>query len=271
MRTALVTGPTSGIGREIALGLAVAGVHVVAAGRSESRLGQLVEEIEILGGSGEPLLLNLASLESSRLAGRQVEDQGLTIDILVNNAGVGIRRDVTEDGFQIQFGVNHLGHFMLVEHLRRTFRPGSRIISVTSAMHDRSQGIDFEGVLRRTPRWGGIDAYASSKLANILFARELARRQPDWKSYAVHPGMVDTGILPRWFRPLIRHRLLTPAQGADTVLWVALDDAPPPSGSYLARRQVRTPSAVALDDSLARELWVRSERWCGTNPLALES
>lgn len=267
METALVTGPSSGIGEATAMELAALGCHVVAAGRSEQRTRRVVEAIETAGGSAEYLQLDLASLDSVRQAARRFEDGGRTLDILVNNAGVGVGRGVTADGFEIQFGVNHLGHFALTHFLRRTFRPGTRIVQLTSSAHFNAEGIDFDRVQRRTRSLVGWREYCVSKLANVLFVRELARRQPDWSTFAVHPGMTDTGIVPSWIRPVLRHRLFTPEQGADTVVWCATSsEVDADSGRYYRNRESRLPSELALDDGLARELWRVSELWCGVAP-----
>ncbi|MGD2060886.1 MAG: SDR family NAD(P)-dependent oxidoreductase [Acidimicrobiia bacterium] len=267
METALVTGPSSGIGEAAAKELAALGFHVIAAGRSEQRTKRVIDEIETAGGSAEYLHLDLASLESVRQTARRVEEGGRALDILVNNAGVGVGRGVTRDGFEIQFGVNHLGHFALTHHLRRTFRPGTRIVQVTSSAHFNAGGIDFDRVRRRTQSLLGWREYCTSKLANVLFVRELARRQPDWSTYAVHPGMTDTGIVPAWIRPLVRHRLFTPEQGAETIVWCATSpEVGADSGRYYRNRESRPPSELAQDDGLAGELWRHSELWCGVAP-----
>ena len=219
--------------------------------------------IESEGGSAEFLQLDLASLESARSAARSFQQSGRTLDVLVNNAGVGATRGVTQDGYELQFGVNHLGHFMLTHHLHGTFRPGTRIVSVTSSFHHRVKSIDFNKVQQRTRSLYGLDEYAVSKLANILFVRELARRQPDWHAYAVHPGLTNTNIIPWYVRPFMHRRLLTPEQGAETVIWCASsDEVAEDSGLYYSHKTAQEPSAVARDGDLARELWEWSERWC---------
>jgi NAD(P)-dependent dehydrogenase (short-subunit alcohol dehydrogenase family) len=268
MPNALVTGPSSGIGRATALELARRGFHIVAAGRSAERTRPVIDRIQAGDGSAEFLELDLASLDATREAARMFEATGRTLDVLVNNAGVGGTMGKTSDGFEIHFGVNHLGHFMLTHHLRRTFRPGTRIVQVTSAAHFNAEGIDFDRVQRSTRSLFGWKEYGVSKLANVLFARELARRQPDWRTYAVHPGMTNTNIFPRLIRPLLRNRLRSPEQGADTVVWCSTSaDVADESGLYYRRRESRPPSEAAQDEDLARELWVRSERWCGVGPI----
>lgn len=262
----MVTGPSSGIGRATALDLGRRGFHIIAAGRSKERTMPVVGRIEADGGSAEFLPLDLSSLESSRQAARFFEETGRKLDVLINNAAVGGTRGITPDGFEINFGVNHLGHFMLTHHLRRTFNPGSRIVVISSEMHRRASGVDFDRVRRRSRSIAGLSEYAVSKLANILFARRLAELQPDWRTYAVHPGLADTNIFPRGSRLFFRNRR-SPKEAARTGVWCAT--APEPadeSGRYYSNCAEREPSSVALDDDLARELWIRSERWCGVAP-----
>lgn len=266
MEVALVTGPSSGIGRATAVELASHGFHVVAAGRSEERIIPVVESINASGGSAEFLLLDLASLESSRSAAQEFERSGRKLDVLVNNAGVGGVRGLSSDGFEIHFGVNHLGHFMLTHHLRRTLRPGSRIVVVSSEVHRRANGIDFERIRKKSRSVGGFAEYGVSKLANILFARRLAQLQPEWNTYSLHPGVVDTNIFPAMVGIFFRNRL-TPEEGARTSVWCATsEDVVNESGLYYSRQQVWEPSLPAQDDDLARELWTRSERLCGLAP-----
>ena len=267
MKVALVTGPSSGIGRVTSLELGRGGFHIVAAGRSEERIAPVINLIRKGGGSAEFLHLDLASLESARDAALTFAATGRELNVLVNNAGVGAARGITADGFELQFGVNHLGHFMLTHHLRHTFRPGTHIVCVTSSVHFRVDGIPFDRLQHRTRSLYGLDEYAVSKLANILFVRELAHRRPDWNAYAVHPGLTNTNIIPWYVRPFMQRRLLTPEEGAETVIWCASsDEVTKDSGLYHSHRTARAPSSAAQDDDLGRELWERSERWCGVAP-----
>jgi retinol dehydrogenase 12 len=264
MPIALVTGASSGIGRATAIGLAIGGVHVIAAGRSAERARPVLDEVAATRGSAEFLMLDLASMASVRAAAQSFTDTGRDLDILVNNAGIGVnRRGLTEDGFEVHFGINHLGHFLLTRELLPKLSPGSRVVSLTSAMHFRADGVDFARV-RRPTAFTGLAEYATSKLANVLFTRELARRRPELRAYAVHPGLVRTRLIPGPIRALSASSMLTPEQGADTVLWCATsDDVASESGHYYQRRSRLPPSAQAQDDDLARELWDRSDEWCG--------
>lgn len=263
MPTALITGANSGIGRITALGLARAGFDLIAAGRSASRIAPVIDAITSEGGSAEFLELDLASLSSVRSAATRFAGSGRMLDLLVNNAGIGVnRRGRTVDGFEVHFGVNHLGHFLLTDRLREFLNPGGRVVSLASSVHFRARGIDFDRLTKPT-RLIGYSEYAVSKLANILFIRELARREPQLRAYAVHPGLVDTPLIPGPIRLLMRRSILTPEQGADTVLWCSTsDDVADESGNYYQRRTQTSPSPPAQDDTLARELWQRSAEWC---------
>lgn len=259
----MVTGASSGIGLATALELAGKGYHIVAAGRSEERTMSTVEEIGTAGGSAEFLHVDLASLGSCRDAARSFVESGRTLDVLIANAGVGGVRGLTDDGFEIAFGVNHLGHFMLTTQLRPALRSGSRIVVVSSEVHRRADGIDFDGVREKTGPLGGWSEYAVSKLANILFARRLAELEPDWRTYSLHPGLADTNIFPAIARPFFRNRQ-PPHEAAETSVYCATSpEVADHSGLYYAKSSIREPSQVARDDGLAAELWSRSKDWCG--------
>lgn len=259
----MITGPSSGIGLASALEMARRGYHVVAAGRSKERTMKVVHSIRDNGGSAEFIYLDLASLESCARAAREFARSGRSLDILINNAGVGGQRGLTRDGFEINFGVNHLGHFLLTNGLFGTFRPGMRIVVVSSEMHRRVNGIAFGELRDKSGLLDALPAYAASKLANILFARHLARLRPDLRTYSLHPGLADTNIFPPIARPFFRNK--EPAsEAARTSVWCATsDDVANQTGLYYTRMQIREPSAAAQDDDLARELWERSESWCG--------
>jgi retinol dehydrogenase-12 len=263
MKIALITGVSSGIGRSTAMDMARQGYHVVAAGRSEERTMGTVGAIRGGDGSAEYLQLDLASLASSEKAARAFVDSGRPLDVLINNAGVGGVRGLTDDGFEIHFGVNHLGHFALTHHLRPSFRPGTRVVVVSSEAHRHAHGVDFDKVRRKTGITNLLGAYGVSKLANILFARRLAHLHPDLGAYSVHPGVADTNIFPAVVKPFLRN-METPEEAAQTSVWCATSNqVADHSGLYYSRMRVRDPSPVAQDDDLAAELWHRSGAWCG--------
>ncbi len=264
MATVLITGPSSGIGKAAALALGGEGHHILAAGRSEQRTLPVVDAIRSSGGVAEFLHLDLTSLDSARRAAEKVVKAGYTVDVLINNAGVGGVRGLTEDGFELNFGVNHLGHFMFTHHLHPSFRSGTRVVQVASAAHYSAPGVDFDRLRQRTQSLFGLKEYAVSKLCNILFARELARRHPELHTYSLHPGMVDTNIFPRGAKWLLRSRLITPEEGADTVIWCATSsEVADQTGLYYTNREVTAPSLMARDEDLARVLWEYSVEWCG--------
>lgn len=259
----MITGPSSGIGMATALEMGRMGWHVVAAGRSEPLCMEVVSQIRTDGGSAEYLHVDLASLASSRLAAETFLETGKPLDVLIDNAGVGGVRGLTEDGFEITFGVNHLGHHMLTRSLEPAFQTGTRIVVVSSEVHRRADGIDFKAVREKTGLLGGWSEYAVSKLANILFARRLAELHPEWRTYALHPGVADTNIFPPIAKPFFRNK--RPAhEAAQTSIWCATsDDVAEETGRYYSNMALREPSPTALDDDLADKLWHHSEDWCG--------
>ncbi len=242
------------------------GYHIVAAGRSEDRVGPVVDAITKARGSAEFLALDLASLDSVRLAADDYASRNMSLDVLVNNAGVWRVRGLTADGFETHFGINHLGHFLLTNLLSGAIADGARVVTVASAVHQRVDGIDFDAVTRPTKTVAGLDEYAVSKLANILFTSELARRRPEWRTYAVHPGFSGTGIIPFWAKPFVRHRLISHEAAAATSIWCATDpELATETGGYYVRGEPAMPSQAARDEDLAVELWERSADWSGVS------
>jgi NAD(P)-dependent dehydrogenase (short-subunit alcohol dehydrogenase family) len=270
-RVALITGANVGIGRVTAIELARAGYQVVIAGRSLARTQPVLDEINALA-PGKPavfLSLNLASLASVRECAQQFLAMNLPLHLLVNNAGIAGIRGLTSDGFEMMFGVNHMGHFLLTQLLLPQLQASgySRVVTVSSRAHKRTPGIDWEALRQPTRSVTGVREYAVSKLANLLFSAELARRLQGTQvsCYSLHPGVVDTEIwraLPNWARPLLRLRgLLTPEEGARTTLHCALHAPHTESGLYYADCKPFRPSALGQDLDLAKALWARSEAW----------
>ncbi|GIU92271.1 MAG: retinol dehydrogenase [Acidimicrobiia bacterium] len=257
-----MTGPTSGIGRVVAVRLAEMGFPVVLVGRSRDRLLRVREEIARAGGDAEHLVVDLSSLTSVRQAADQLPSE---IGILVNNAGTA-ERGVTEDGFELMFAVNFLAPFLLTALLGDRLASG-RVVNVASHAHYRAKGIDWDGVRGPTRSLTGFPEYARSKLAMVAWSRELAHRRSDVDVYAVHPGVVATGIwrrMPQPLRWLYTRRLLTPEQGATTVLMCAADpEVEGRSGLYWSNRRPVDPSPLARDDRLAREVWEKASELVG--------
>jgi NAD(P)-dependent dehydrogenase (short-subunit alcohol dehydrogenase family) len=201
-RTALVTGANSGIGYQAALELARHGAHVLLGCRNEAKGRGALERLgrEAPGASAELVELDMASLASIRRFAAAFGARGVALDLLINNAGVMAlpTRELTEDGFERQFGTNHLGHFALTGLLmtRLLAAPAPRVVTVASLAH-RNGTIEFDN-LQSERRYKPWDAYGASKLANILFAKELDRRaraaHSRLLSLAVHPGVSTTSI-----------------------------------------------------------------------------
>jgi retinol dehydrogenase-12 len=272
-RTFLVTGGNTGIGRATATALARDGGRVYIACRSAAAGEAAVSAIREAAGSEAVWLLplDLASLASVRDCAAAYLAMDEPLHVLVNNAGVGGQRGVTADGFELHFGVNHLGHFALTSLLLDRLKasgPGARVVTVSSDAHYGARGIDFDALRRSTPSFTGQREYAVSKLCNVLFTQELARRLggagAGVTGYALHPGVVASDIWRRvpWpVRPLIKLRMISPGEGAETTLHCAASaDAAAETGVYYERSRPREPGRAATPE-LARELWERSAAW----------
>lgn len=270
-QVALITGGNVGIGRVTAIELANRGFKVIIAGRSRERTQAVLDHINSLkvDESAIFLPLDLASLASVRKCVQLFLQLNLPLHLLINNAGVAGLRGLTQDGFEMTFGVNHLGHFLLTQLLLNKLQASghSRVITVSSRAHKRAPAIDWDALQQPTRSLTGIREYSVSKLANLLFSAELAKRVKGTSisTYALHPGVVDTEIwraVPGWARPLLRLRgFLTPEEGALTTLHCAMHAPKQESGLYYADSQPVQPAALGNNSELALELWRRSEEW----------
>ena len=274
-RTFLVTGGNTGIGRATATALAAAGGRVYITSRSAEAGAAAVDAITSAAGSQTVWLLplDLASLASVRDCAAAFLARDEPLHVLVNNAGVGGQRGKTAEGFELHFGVNHLGHFaltmLLLDRLKASGSgagQGARVVTVSSDAHYGAPGIDFDAVRRSTPSFTGQREYAVSKLCNVLFTQELSRRAGDVSSYALHPGVVASDIWRRvpWpARAIIKRRMLTVEQGAVTSVYCATSPAvAAESGLFYDKCAVRAPSKVATPE-LAGLLWKHSTEWTG--------
>jgi NAD(P)-dependent dehydrogenase (short-subunit alcohol dehydrogenase family) len=274
-KTVLVTGPTAGIGRVTAIELAKRAREVVLLCRSREKGEALRAEIAATTGPDRAsvLVCDLASLADVRRAAAEFLASARPLHVLVNNAGVvNLRRAVTVDGIETTFAVNHLGHFLLTNLLldRLVASAPARIVNVASDAHHWGT-IDFDDLEgERRYRWMGI--YGRSKLANVLFTRELARRLDGTgvTVNALHPGAIATqlgannGWVAALLLPVIRPFMRTPEQGAATSIHLA--SAPEVSGvtgGYFADSRPKPGSAESRDMTIARRLWEVSARMTG--------
>ncbi|HRC57083.1 MAG: SDR family oxidoreductase [Myxococcales bacterium] len=271
-KTFLITGASSGIGRISALALAARGAHVMLACRSRDKTAAVLEEIGARGGKASYLALDLADLSSVRACAAQVIDEGTPLAGLINNAGLAGARGLTKDGFELAFGTNHLGHYLLTRlllpHLER--HAPARIVNVSSEAHYGAKQIPWDELTRPTKARTGLPEYSVSKLCNVLFTKELARRLATTHvtAFAVHPGVVATEVwreVPAPLRWIIKRFMTRPEQGANSMLAAAtLPELTQISGTYLDWNcQPRPPNKLAEDAALALELWQRSAAWVG--------
>ncbi len=285
-RTIVVTGANTGIGYEAARVLAGRGARVLLGCRSAEKASAARDQIRALHPKAEVelLSLDLGNLQSVRDAAAQASREE-RLDVLINNAGIMIPpREETSDGFESQFGVNHLGHFaltgLLLPKLRAT--PGSRVVTVSSTAHKAGK-IDFDDV-NATRSYSRQGRYSMSKLANLLFTHELQRRLEaagaETLAVACHPGMSDTELsryFPAWvmpFAPLLRLLAQPPPMGALPTLRAATDPKVK-GGEYYGPSQrfelvgppVRVkPNAASRDRQVARRLWDLSIELTGVDP-----
>lgn len=279
--TVVITGANAGVGKATAVGLARAGATVIMTARDRARGVAALTSVREQSGSDsvELMSLDLASFASIRAFSDELQSRHDRLDVLVNNAGLVNRsRTETEDGFETTFGVNHLGHFLLtsllLDHLRAS--APSRVVVVASHAHKQARrGLDFSD-LQAERKYSPMLVYARSKLANISFARELARRLDGSgvTANSLHPGFVrsrfgrdgDGGRFGDVVMALAAPIAISPEKGARTSIWLA--SAPSlagVTGEYFYKCRPSTPTAVARDDEAARRLWAVSEELVATS------
>lgn len=271
-RTCLVTGATRGIGRATAAALARMGAVVILHGRDQDLVHTVCGEVAASTGNSRVsgVVADFASLRDVRRLAREISRLHDRLDLLVNNVGIGaIRRETTIDGFERQFAVNHLAPFLLTKLLLelRQLRPAARIVNVSSMAH-RSGTLDFDDLNWERRKYKGLQAYSDSKLANILFTRELARRLEGTGITAncLHPGVVATNIFSgmgwagRLFGFVARPWLLSAEQGAETSVYLAASpEVARVSGKFFDKCEATEPAPAANDDAAAERLWTVSE------------
>jgi len=277
-RTVVVTGGNSGIGKATAEALARLGARVVITARHPDRGADAVSDIRRASGNDavECVALDLSSLASVRSCATELLDRLDAIHVLdLNAGGVLSRRIETEDGFETQFQANHLGHFLLSQLLLDRLRASApaRVVVVSSWGHTQARGgLDFNDLQWVARPYRGSFVYSATKLMNLYFTFELARRLADTEvtANALHPGFVASGFAmdgdTNWLRLGIvvsRPFARSPKKGAATAIWLAASDDVKVTGEYFADCKVKAPSADARDPDAARRLWELSEELVG--------
>jgi NAD(P)-dependent dehydrogenase (short-subunit alcohol dehydrogenase family) len=265
--TAVVTGASSGIGEQLAQALSAAGIEVIVVGRSADRTRAVANRLK-----AEHHVVDFAELDQVRELGTMLAHRHPHLDVLMNNAGgVAGARIETVDGFEWTFQVNHLAPFLLTNmlHTNLAASRGRVIVTASTASTSRMARIDFAD-LQPERGYRALRAYSVAKLANVLFARELARR---WAADGIaaasaHPGVVASRFGSASTLPVravvaspLRRLMRSPAEGADTLVWLA--NAPRSewmSGEYFADRAVARSNPIAADATVAARLWETSER-----------
>jgi retinol dehydrogenase-12 len=267
MRTIVITGANTGIGAAYALAMAAPGVHLVLACRSAEKAEPVLEAVRAAGARATFLALDLADVERSNAAATEFARSHGSLDLLVNNAGLGGQRGITKDGFELAFGVNHLGHFAFTLPLLPALQAaGGRVVNVSSGNHFGAPDIPWSRLTQTTRSFTGLAEYAVSKLCNVLFTAELRRRRPRIAAVSMNPGRIRSDIFRRMPAPLFAVlKLVAPMKpvevGAERLAYVAAvpldgDDAP----LYFDKQAPKAANPAALREDLAAELRAYSLR-----------
>lgn len=268
-KTILVTGSTSGIGLATVRQLAAQGHTLLCHGRSKPKIDALVQEIREAGVNAHGYRCDFSDLDDVRATSAAIADAHPDLSVLVNNAGCwNPRREASHQGHELTFAANHLAPFLLTQTVLPVLEANSgRVVTVASELHARSNG-RLDDIQNLHP-YKGLAAYNHSKLANVLFAFELARRSPSVTSNALHPGGVNTnltagkgGIIP-WILTKIVVPIagMTPDKGARTSVHLAISQAVEGvTGQYFDKCTKVASSPESMDENLAEQLWDLSER-----------
>ena len=274
-KTVVITGANSGIGLETAVALAKAGAKTLITVRDRARGEAAVAQIRSRSGNDgvDLVVFDLGSIASTRRGAAEILARCDRIDVLVNNAGVVLSsRQETDEGLEATFAVNHLGHFVLTELLLDRIKDSapSRVVNVASTAHKGARkGLNFDD-LQSSLGYSGMQVYSKSKLANIYFTTELARRLEGTgvTVNCLHPGTVATGYgrdgdtsgVLAFGLKVIKPFVLSAEQGARTSIYLASSpDVATVTGRYFVKCKPRTPSAAARDDEAVKRLWKVSE------------
>ena len=271
-RVCVVTGASGGIGKETAKGLARTGATVLLLVRSRERgeaaRGEIVRDVP--DAEVQLVLADLSVQAEVRRAAAEIIARFPRVDALVNNAAsFAWKRTLTPDGIEVQWAVNHLAPFLLTNLLLDRLKESapSRVVSMSSGAHKGGR-MDWDDPQMERGRYSGLGMYARTKLANLLFTRELARRTRGTgvTATAMHPGVVATDLLLKSFPPirLFRRWMRTPEEGAATTVYLATSpEVAAASGEYFIDRRPATATAAAMDDDAARRLWELSAKMVG--------
>jgi NAD(P)-dependent dehydrogenase (short-subunit alcohol dehydrogenase family) len=271
-KVVVLTGGTSGIGQVAAVELARQGARIVLIARDRARVAQALAAINAAGPAiaHRAVYADLADIAQTRRVAAEIMAAEPRIDVLINNAGALFnRRQLSPDGLEMTFAINHMAYFVLTEALMPTLqRSGpARIVNTASAAH-RGAKLDFDD-LQSERAYSGFQVYGRSKLCNILFTRELARRlqSSGVTANSLHPGFVATrfggrsGGLLQAVLPIAKLGAISPVKGAETIVYLASSpEVASVSGLYFYRDKPETPSPEAQDDKAAARLWAESER-----------
>jgi NAD(P)-dependent dehydrogenase (short-subunit alcohol dehydrogenase family) len=274
-KTVVVTGATSGIGEVAADRLAQKGARIVFVARDKERGQETLKHLRAIAGHDNHAAhyADLMRLSEQKRVAKEIADSEPQIDVLINNAGALFNtRQLTEDGLEKTFALNHMSYFtvtnVLLDKLKAT--PGARIVSTASDAHKGAK-LDFND-LQAAKRFSGFSAYGKSKLCNILFTRELSRRLAGTgvSANCLHPGFVGTrfgdqsGGIVSWGVRLAKNFALTPEQGAQTIIYLASSpDVDGKSGGYYFKSKLATPTEEAQNDADAKRLWDASAKIAG--------
>ncbi len=270
-KTCLITGATSGIGKQTAIALARQGVKVIFTYRNEEKAIETQKFITAeTGTKSEMYYCDFSSLNSIRSFAEKFKAEHQRLDVLINNAGIWEpKRILSVDGIEMNFATNHLAPFLLTNLLLDVLIKSNpaRIINVASGAHKNVE-INFDD-LEMKQNFGGFKAYSQSKLGNVLFTKSLARKLADKNVmvYSLHPGVVSTNIfnnMGKFAASLMKLFLISAEKGAQTTIYLAtVNEINSPSGSYFSRKKVVSSSRISNSKEIADRLWEISSMYVG--------